>query len=57
MNGDKEIEKKASIDREMSRHDNCDIIIKKRDGSIVSYIVKEIVPEIRIEFGLLYTEE
>jgi hypothetical protein len=53
----KEIEKKAWIDREMSSRNDCDIIIKKRDGVIVNAIVKPVLPEIRVDFCLLFNEE
>jgi|WetSurMetagenome_2_1015567.scaffolds.fasta_scaffold02897_17 hypothetical protein len=54
---DQEKEKKAWIDREMSSRDNCDIIIKKRDGIIVNAIVKPILPEIRADFSIFFSEE
>jgi len=57
MEEQKEIEKKAWIDREMSSRDDCDVIIKKRDGVIVNAIVKPILPEIRVDFGIIFTEE
>lgn len=53
----KEIEKKAWIDREMSARDDCDVIIKKRDGVIVNAIVRPILPEIRVNFGIVFAEE
>ena len=51
-----ENEKKAWIEREMERNDDCDIIIKKRDGVIVNAIVKPILPEIRVDFSILFNE-
>lgn len=57
MEIDKEIEKKAWIDREMSSKKDCDVVIKKRDGVIVNAIVKPILPEIRVDFGILFIED
>ena len=41
----------------MSSREDCDIIIKKRDGVIVNAIVKPVLPEIRVDFCLLFNEE
>ena len=54
---DEELEKKAWVDREMSARNNCDVYIKKRDGIIVYSVVREIMPEIRARFNILFNEE
>ena len=53
----KETEKLAWIDRQMRNNEDCDVIIKKRDGIITYAVVRPILAEIRAEFCLLYNEE
>ena len=44
---------KSKIDREMDRHDDCDVFICKRNGQITFAKVKPVIPEIRMEFQII----